>query len=216
MLNMSFLNEHFSRLKDVHFVRFSTTCDYPLTLYREIVKTLRILNKRNLHRIPTSGYRLCNVQQIGEHWRLTLNVACTGAAFAVRVFLRLAALRGSGYYFYINFRTPRKTLIDKEYRRYYTEFYEHSHLLQSQTKITMLEPYYWRVDTRDAEFCLLQFLNIFENRISSIFTHNVNGVEISTQSNIDPDDYFTSDCWQLDGRVRFFQPFGKFFNLLNR
>lgn len=33
--------------------------------------------------------------------------------------------------------------------------------------------------------------------------------------NVDPEDYFTTDRHLLDCRIRFFQPFGHFYNLLN-
>lgn len=216
MLNMAALNEHFARMKGVHFVRLSIVCDDPLELYGRITQSLRKVNKLNLHRIPTSGYRLCNVQRTVDRWRLTLNVVCTGAAFAVQVYDALAALRHGGSTFYVSFQTPRKTLVDREFKRYYEEFLNHSHLPTSSVQISMLEPYYWRIHSADWTYCLLQFLTIFDRRLLSIHSSPFNGIEISTRSNIDPDDYFDSDRWQLDGRIRFFQPFGLFYNHLKR
>lgn len=216
MLNMAALNEHFARMSGVHFVRMSVVCDDPLALYGSASKSLRKVNKLNLHRIPTSGYRLCNVQRTIDRWRLTMNVVCTGANFAVQIYAALSALRHSGQTFYVSFQTPRKTLVDREFKRYYEEFFNRSHLTTSCVQITMLEPYYWRIHSADWKFCLMQFLTIFDRRLLSIHSSPFSGIEISTRSNIDPDDYFDSDRWQLDGRIRFFQPFGLFYNHLNR
>lgn len=216
MLNMAALNEHFAQMSGVHFVRMSVVCDDPVELYDKISRTLRKVNKLNLHRIPTSGYRLCNVQRTVDRWRLTLNVVCTGANFAVRTYEALANLRLCRNTFYVSFQTPRRTLVDREFKRYYREFLERSHLNSSSVQISMIEPYYWRVQCQDWQYCLQQFLTIFERRLLSIHSNPFNGIEISTRSNIDPDDYFDTDRWQLSRRIRFFQPFGLFYNYLKR
>lgn len=216
MLNMASLNEHFARMKGVHYLRFSYVCDEPMQIYGQITQALRKVNKLNLHRIPTSGYRLCNVQRTTDRWRLILNVVCTGSAFAVQIYEALVNLHRGGGVFYVSFQTPRKTIAAREFQRYYREFFTHSHLTRDQIHIDMLEPYYWKVRCWDWQYCLTQFLDIFDRRLLSIHSSPFNGIEIGTRSNIDPEDYFDTDRWQLDGRIRFFQPFGLFYNYLKR
>ncbi len=216
MLNMAALNDHFSRMKGVHYLRFSYVCDEPMQIYGQITQALRKVNKLNLHRIPTSGYRLCNIQRTTDRWRIVLNVVCTGSNFAVLVYEALANLRRGGRVFYVSFQTPRKTIAAREFQRYYLEFFNRSHLSREQVHIQMLEPYYWKVQCWDWQYCLTQFLDIFDRRLLSIHSSPFNGVEIATRSNIDAEDYFDTDRWQLDRRIRFFQPFGLFYNFLKR
>lgn len=216
-LRMAFLNEYFYNCKDVFFIRFSTTITAPEQFYRSFTALFRKLNNGRWRKEPIAGFRICNVVQQIDRWRFTSNIACTGSRYAAMVFEALAKSSRAGKpYLFISFHRPRKTLEDRAYKGYYTEFYEKSHMLHSQAKISMLEPYYWRIETGDIPFVVQMLFDIYGPRLKCIYTDYFNGVEISQTPNIDPDDYFATDRHRCGCRVRFFQPFGTFFKLLNR
>lgn len=201
-LQIAFLNEFIYKSKNVHFIRFSVGTNAPEELYRSYSKLLRHLNNGKWRKEPVSGFRLCNVQQVAKAWRLTSNIACIGSRYAAVVFERISQLLHMNTYLYVSFRTPpRQTVRDREYRRYYVEFYEHSHLLECQAKIDMLEPYFWRITGQDKAFLVQILFNIYGPRIQTIYTDPLNGIEITQSPNIDPDDYFTTDRHLLDKRT---------------
>lgn len=215
-LQMAFLNEFFYKQKNVHFIRISVSTQTPEELYKRYTKLLRHANNGRWRKEPVSGFRLCNVQQRIQGWRFTSNLACTGSRYAAVLFADITRLLCPHHYLYVTFKSPRKTLYNREYRRYYGEFYERSHLLQSQARINMLEPYFWRLEGNDTAYLVQILFDIFGPRIQTIYTDPLNGVEITQSPNIDPEDYFSTDRHLLDCRIRFFQPFGGFYNLLNQ
>ena len=217
-LQMAFLNDFFYKKSGVHFVRMSIATDRPEEFYKRVTKTLRSLNHGRWRKEPVSGFRLCNVQRMSKAWRFTLNIACTGSFYASVIFDELRKLhRAYSRTIYVQFNEPRRTLVDRACQQWYTEFYERSHLLKSQADIDMIERYYWRIDAKGVAVSSLVHLlfDIFGTRIAAIHDDPLNGVEITQSPNVDPDDYFTSDRHLLDCRMRFFQPFGGFYNLLN-
>lgn len=217
-LQMAFLNDFFYKKPGVHFVRMSIATDQPEEFYKRVTKTLRSLNHGRWRKEPVSGFRICNVQRMSKAWRFTLNLACVGSFYAAVIFDQLRKLhRAYGRTLYVLFNEPRRTLADRAYQQWYSEFYERSHLLKSQVKIEMLERYYWRIDATDIAVSSLVhlLLDLFGTRIQTIYDDPLNGIEISQSPNVDPDDYFTSDRHLLACRMRFFQPFGGFYNMLN-
>lgn len=217
-LQLAFLNDFFYKKSGVHFVRMSIATDRPEEFYKNVTKTLRGLNHGRWRKEPVSGFRLCNVQRMAKAWRFTVNVACVGSFYASVIFDSLRKLhRAYGRTVYVVFNEPRRTLIDRAYRQWYEEFYQRSHLLRSQVRIDMLERYYWRFDVDGVAISSLVNLlfDLFGSRILTLYDDPLNGIEIAQSPNIDADDYFTSDRHLLACRMRFFQPFGGFYNLLN-
>ena len=135
-LQMAFLNDFFYKKPGVHFVRMSIATDRPEEFYKRVTKTLRSLNHDRWRKEPVSGFRICNVQRMTKAWRFTLNLACIGSFYAAVIFDQLRKLhRAYGRTLYVLFNEPRRTLADRAYQQWYSEFYERSHLLKSQVKI---------------------------------------------------------------------------------